>query len=113
MTKLKTYKKMLEYHTNNGGGKTTINRLKADIDWLETQELMIKREKKIYYKLFIRKPMNHAKILEHEATHKVVTVETEKEETVLFEGTKRECQGYIDRQGLITLEIKPIKGGDE
>ena len=53
--------------------------------------------------------MNHTKQTETEPTHIVLTVEDEnREPEELFRGSLRECQSYIDRTGLITLEIKTI-----
>lgn len=53
--------------------------------------------------------MTHAKFLDKEATHHVLTVEADgRTPEELKRGSKRECQAFINQSNLITLEIKPI-----
>jgi len=53
--------------------------------------------------------MNHKKTQEQECTHKVVMQEDDNHEKVeMFKGTKRQCQSFINKEGLITLEIEEI-----
>jgi len=54
--------------------------------------------------------MTHTKNLQdQEPTHIVLTVETDGEEPEeKFRGSRRECQAFIDREGLITLTIEEI-----
>jgi len=53
--------------------------------------------------------MTHTKKLDQEESHKVVTVEdNDHEPEEKFRGSRRECQAFIDREGLITLTIEEI-----
>ena len=53
--------------------------------------------------------MNHTKKLDQEESHKVVTVEdNDHEPEEKFRGSRRECQAFIDREGLITLTIEEL-----
>jgi hypothetical protein len=46
---------------------------------------------------------------EPQETHRVVTVEDDDHEpTEMFRGSRRKCQSFINKEGLITLEIKII-----
>ena len=46
---------------------------------------------------------------EPQETHKVVTVEdNDQEPTEMFRGSKRECQSFINKEGLITLTIEEL-----
>lgn len=111
--RLKSLTNLYDYVKDQPKKKTTIAKLEKEMEYwrvqvdrltqfkkhIKTVHALAEQERK---KMFLHKKVN----TEAEATHKVIEVDGDGDS--LFEGTKRECQAYIDGTGLITLTIENV-----
>lgn len=111
--RLEKLKNMYDFLKDKPRSKTTVAKLKKEINYYEVQidrlidlkkhirtiEAIKKQSRK---EMFLHKKVN----TDAEPTHKVIEVDGD--DKPLFEGSKRECEAYIAGTGLITLTIENL-----